>query len=101
MVKFIELIQDIGFVTIKSDIPEFIRYNFDDYYITIVPNNNIWSMSKSSSKSKYSTGGVLGGKIGPRIKFDGKYGFEFNEIDLLKDIFKSYFRDIKIKELGI
>ena len=93
MVKFIELIQDIGFVNIKSEIPEFIRYNFDVYYITIVPNNNIWSMSKSSSKSIYSTG--------PWIKFDGKYGFEFNEVDLLKEHFISYFRDIKIKELGI
>jgi hypothetical protein len=93
MVKFILLIQEIGFVNIKSDITEFIRYNFDDYYITIVTNNNVWSMSKSSSRSKYSTG--------PWIKFDGVYGFEFNEIDLLKEHFISYFRDIKIKELGI
>ena len=85
MEEFIKLIQDIGFI-VDSKSWDMIIYIFGDYKITINYVLEKWLMRNENW--------LLG------LTWD-KCGLEFNEIDLLKEHFISYFRDIKIKELGI
>jgi hypothetical protein len=98
--KFIRTIREIGFIEsppdrIQSekywDIKNSLSYSYNNYHIVICPihdqRETRWSISKNDTWLSFGD--------------NNQRNFDLDEIDLLKDIFKSEFRDSKIKKLGI
>ncbi len=99
--KFIRTIREIGFVKSdyfnKNSVENSLSYSYNGYHISICPVNDQreirWSIFLSHT-NHFITGWLSFGDNNQR-------NFDLDEIDLLKDIFKSEFRDSKIKKLGI
>ena len=101
MEEFIKLIQDIGFVkSIEFDrADDIISYKYNKYIIFIIFMNYKLTGLKLD-EPKWSMAEINGSSYNQCLLIK-ESEFLFDEIDLLKINFKSYFRDSKLKELGI